>query len=150
MSLAKPQKETLQIWHAMFCFATQPKTKYISNTFRGEESLQSKKQSCISCKIGWKKYSPFIYLFVLIDASSLNLTLQKWTMNINFFWLLTHFQTLWQWHHSSKIWRRILQYWFFLNFDPCGLNAYTGRSPYSTKVWQPFRISSVASGSKMH
>ena len=51
--------KTFQIWYAMFWFDTQTTTKYILKTFRGEESLPDQKQSCISWKIGLKKYCLF-------------------------------------------------------------------------------------------
>ena len=55
----KSSYKILQIWYAMFCFATHSRTNYILNTFRVEKSLQDLKQSCISWKIWLEMRCPF-------------------------------------------------------------------------------------------
>ena len=92
----------------MFCFATQPKTKYILKTFRDEESLQDQKQSCISRKAGLEKCRPFFILFVLMDAILLCLTRLKGQYTILFFSLLTNF--LWASNFQIQIAPKMSQY----------------------------------------
>ena len=69
MSLAEPWYETLHIQSAIFLIKVQPKTNCLFRTFRGKELSLAKEQSCITVKVGIKKWR--LFLFVLVDANFL-------------------------------------------------------------------------------
>ena len=57
------------IQSAIFLIMAQPKSNCIFRTFRVKESFWAKKQSCITLKVGIKKWR--LFLFVLVDANFL-------------------------------------------------------------------------------
>ena len=81
----RSKKEVLHVEHAMFCIISQPGTKYNLRAYRVDESFWTKKQSCITQKVGQKSGVCFSILFVLVDAILLILNLQKRTSVKNFF-----------------------------------------------------------------
>ena len=69
MSLAEPWYETLHIQSAIILFMAQPKINWVFRTFRVKKSFWTKKQSCITLKVGIKKWR--LFLFVLVDTNFL-------------------------------------------------------------------------------
>ena len=69
MSLDELWYETLHIQSAIFLIMAQPKRNCVFRTFRVKESFWAKKQSCITLKVGIKKWC--LFLFVLVDANIL-------------------------------------------------------------------------------
>ena len=77
LSLAEPWYETLHIKSAIFLIMAQPKTNCVFRTFRVKESFWSKKQSCITLKVGIEKWCLFFVFVCFSGRQIFTLSLPK-------------------------------------------------------------------------
>ena len=77
LSLAEPWYETLHIQSAIFLIMAEPKVNCGFRTFRVKESFWAKKQSCITLKVGIKKWRLFFVFVCFSGRQFFSLSLRK-------------------------------------------------------------------------
>ena len=129
MSLAEPWYETLNIQSAIFLIMAQPKTNCVFRTFRVKESFWTKKQSCITLKVGIKKWRLF---FVFVCYSGCHFTWDGFTKKDNvqkIFFKYLHV-CLTCLHIISKIWKYIMLLSFLSQNSQCEVRNILGNQKW--------------------
>ena len=88
---------TLHIQSEIFLFMAQPKINCVFRTFRVKESFWTKKQSCITLKVGIKKWCLFFVLVCFSEGQFFSLSLGKRPClfkNLNPYFLTTRYPSV--------------------------------------------------------
>ena len=106
----------------MFHIMAQPKTNCVFRTFRVKESFWVKKQSCITLKVGIKKWRLFFDFVCFSGCQFFSLSLRKRPClfkNLNPYFLTTTYPSIGKYDHFSVQFRK----GNVLSWDPCALHA---------------------------